>query len=61
MAEYAKCLALFQQAEVTIEERTKWAQGLQAEIENLRAQLESIRGSRWVRLGRSIGMGPKGE
>lgn len=58
-AEYTKCLALFQQAETTIEERTRWAQSLEAEIANLNAQLESIRGSKWIRLGRSLGMGPK--
>jgi exonuclease VII small subunit len=58
-AEYRKCLAKFQQAEMTIEERSRWALDLQAEIDNLTAQMESIRGSRWVRLGRSLGMGPK--
>jgi len=58
-AEYDKCLALFQAAEVTIEERTLWAQSLAAEGENLRAQLDAIRGSKWIRLGRSIGVGPK--
>lgn len=58
-ADFAKCLALFQQAEMTIEERTLWAQSLAAEIDNLRAQLESVRASMWVRLGRSIGIGPK--
>ena len=60
-AEYAKCLAVFQQAEVTIEERTMWAQSLQSEIGNLTAQLASIRASKWLRLGRSIGIGPKVE
>jgi hypothetical protein len=58
-AEYAKCLALFQEAEGTIEERTRWAQSLDAENASLRAQLDSIRGSKWIRLGRSIGIGPK--
>ena len=60
-AEFAKCLALFQEAEGTIEERTRWAQSLEAETGNLRAQLESIRTSKWIRLGRSIGLGPKVE
>ncbi len=58
-AEFTKCLALFREAETTIEERTKWAQSLEAEVENLKQQLESIRGSKWIRLGRSIGFGPK--
>jgi ubiquinone/menaquinone biosynthesis C-methylase UbiE len=60
-AEFTKCLALFREAETTIEERTKWAQSLEAEVENLKQQLESIRGSKWIRLGRSIGFGPKVE
>jgi len=59
--EFAKCLELFQEAEVTIEERTRWAQSLDAEITNLRARVESFRGSKWIRLGRSIGLGPKVE
>lgn len=60
-AEFTKCLALFREAETTIDERTKWAQSLEAEVENLKQQLESIRGSKWIRLGRSIGFGPKVE
>lgn len=60
-AEFTKCLALFHEAEKTIEERTQWAQSLQSEVENLKLQLESIRGSKWIRLGRSIGFGPKVE
>lgn len=57
--EFAKCLALFQEAEATIQERTRWAQSLGVEIENFKAQLEAIRGSKWIRLGRTIGVGPK--
>ena len=60
-AEHAKAVAALNQAEALVEERTKWAQSLDAEIANLRAQLESIRGSKWLRLGRSIGVGPKVE
>lgn len=60
-AEYEKCLAALNQAESTVEERTKWAQALDGEIGNLKAQLDSIRGSKWVRLGRSFGIGPKVE
>ena len=53
---FTKCLELFREAEVTIEERTHWAQSLDAENAGLRAQLEAIRESKWIRLGRSIGM-----
>lgn len=58
-AEFAKCLDLFHQAETTIEERTRWAQSQETEINNLNTQLDSIRASKWIRLGRSIGLGPK--
>lgn len=57
--EFGKCLALFQEAELTIEERTRWAQSLEVEIGAFRSQLDAIRESKWIRLGRSIGIGPK--
>ena len=60
-AEYAKCLDLLHQTETTVEERTRWAQTLDAEIAALRQHLGTIRGSKWIRLGRSIGIGPKVE
>lgn len=60
-SELAQCLELLHQAEATVEERTRWAQALDAEIANLRQQLESIRASKWIRLGRSLGIGPKVE
>jgi uncharacterized lipoprotein YmbA len=39
-------------AEATVIERTLWAQGLDR-------QLTHVKGSRWVRLGRRVGLGPK--
>ena len=50
-ADLAKCVALLDAAEKTVEERTHWAQRLEAEK-------QSIQSSRWVRLGRSLGLGP---
>ncbi|MBI2689120.1 MAG: methyltransferase domain-containing protein [Acidobacteria bacterium] len=58
-AELATCVELLDKAEKTVEERTLWAQSLDAEIVALRQQLDAVRGSRWMRLGRSIGVGPK--
>lgn len=58
-AEVTMTLELLNAAEATVEERTRWAQSLDAEIANLRQQLEAIRESKWLRLGRSIGIGPK--
>ncbi|MDX1980818.1 MAG: methyltransferase domain-containing protein [Bryobacteraceae bacterium] len=58
--ELAKCVALLQQAEQTLEERTNWALTLDKQREELEAQLSAVQASRWHKLGRSIGLGPKG-
>jgi len=60
-AELAKCVELLHQAEATVDERTKWAQSLDAELGGVRQQLAEFQGSRWVRLGRKMGLGPKAE
>lgn len=56
--ELARCVEYLHQAEKTVEERTRWAQGLNAEVEQLRRTLALVKASRWVRLGRRIGLGP---
>ncbi len=48
----------YHQAEETVKERTLWAQRLDAEVEALRAKLSMIEASRWIRLGKAIGLGP---
>jgi SAM-dependent methyltransferase len=50
---------LLQQAEQTVEERTQWALRLQSEVDGAQAQLNGYLASRWVRLGHSLGLGPK--
>jgi hypothetical protein len=50
---------LLDQAEATVVERTRWAQQLQARLQDLEAQLRMIRQSRWLRLGRTVGLGPQ--
>jgi ubiquinone/menaquinone biosynthesis C-methylase UbiE len=45
-------------AEATVVERTEWAQRLDRQLAQLRAQLEMIRQSRWVKVGRTFGVGP---
>jgi septal ring factor EnvC (AmiA/AmiB activator) len=50
---------LLDRAEATVIERTEWAQRANAEAETLKAQLAQIRESRWVKLGRAFGVGPK--
>jgi ubiquinone/menaquinone biosynthesis C-methylase UbiE len=54
----AACLQLLETAEATVDERTLWAQRVEAQREKLEAQLGMIRASRWIKLGRRFGLGP---
>jgi SAM-dependent methyltransferase len=56
--ELAECVRLLEIAETTVEERTLWAQRVEAQREKLDVQLSMIRASRWIRLGRKFGIGP---
>ncbi|MEO7653864.1 MAG: methyltransferase domain-containing protein [Bryobacteraceae bacterium] len=56
--ELTRCVELLHQAEATLEERTRWAQKLDVESGDLRRQLDALRGSIWVRIGRRLGMSP---
>jgi ubiquinone/menaquinone biosynthesis C-methylase UbiE len=56
--ELAACVALLDQAEATVAERTLWAQRVEAQREQLQRHLSAVRASRWVRMGRKIGLGP---
>ena len=44
--------------EKELEERTTWALGLQEQANGLAQQMELVRASRWMKLGRKIGLGP---
>jgi ubiquinone/menaquinone biosynthesis C-methylase UbiE len=57
-AELARCVELLHTAETTVEERTRWAQELDARIAELQALLDAVQSSRWIRLGRTFGVGP---
>lgn len=57
-SELARCLDLLHESEKTVDERTLWARNLQARIEHLESTLASLQQSRWLRLGRKIGVGP---
>ena len=56
--ELGHCVSLLDAAEGTVVERTVWAQTAEAARAQLAAQLEMIRQSRWVKVGRSVGLGP---
>ena len=64
--ELAACVDLLHAAEATIEERTDWALRVQSELDQARAEIEKttallnfVKASRWVQLGRAVGLGPK--
>lgn len=53
-----ECIRLLDIAENTVRERSEWALRLDSELKELHAQLSMIRASRWLRLGRTVGLGP---
>jgi hypothetical protein len=56
--ELVQCVEYLHAAEKTVEERTAWAQKAQAEADQLRSQVAAVQASRWVGLGRKLGLGP---
>jgi ubiquinone/menaquinone biosynthesis C-methylase UbiE len=59
VGELSQCVEYLHTAERTVEERTLWAQRNQAEADELRAQLQGLWSTRWVRLGGKLGLLPK--
>ncbi len=57
-AAVVKAAEALHHTEKELEERTAWALRLDKESAELGRQLTLVRGSRWVRLGRRIGVGP---
>jgi hypothetical protein len=49
---------LLDRAEATVIQRTEWARGLEAQLQAAAAQLAMVRQSRWLKLGRQLGLGP---
>lgn len=52
------CIKLLDQAEATVEERTHWAQRTETSRAALAAQINAARASRWLKLGKRLGVGP---
>jgi len=50
---------LLNETEKTLEERTAWALSLDERIRKLEAELARLQHSRWVKLGRALGVTPK--
>lgn len=57
-AELGEAVKLLDTAEQTVVERTDWARRLEGQVHALEAQLAAVRASRWLKLGRSLGLGP---
>jgi SAM-dependent methyltransferase len=57
--ELGRAVELLDRAERTVEERTIWAKSLESERDALQSELARVRASRWIRLGRTLGMGPE--
>jgi septal ring factor EnvC (AmiA/AmiB activator) len=50
--------ASLEQTEKDLQERTVWALRLEGEKRQLEDQLNMVRASRWIKLGRKVGLGP---
>jgi len=57
-AELVKAVEALHRTENELQERTEWALGLQKEASDLAQQVALYQASRWVKLGRKIGVGP---
>ncbi len=56
--ELAEAVKLLDAAEQTVVERTEWARRLEQQMLAIEAELNGLRASRWVKLGRTLGLGP---
>ncbi|MEO8595303.1 MAG: methyltransferase domain-containing protein [Candidatus Solibacter sp.] len=56
--QHATVVAALEQTEADLQERTQWALRLEEERRQLEGQLTMVRASRWIKLGRKVGLGP---
>ena len=54
-----EAVRLLDRAEETVIERTDWARKLEVQLQETAAQLALVRQSRWLKLGRQLGLGPQ--
>jgi len=59
IGQLAEAVRLLDRAEATVVERTNWARTLDAQLQETAAHLAMIRESRWLKLGRQLGLGPR--
>jgi chromosome segregation ATPase len=56
--QHAEVVAALEKSDVDLQERTRWALRLEEEKRQLEEQLNMVRASRWIKLGRKVGLGP---
>ena len=56
--ELSNAVEALNHTEEELRQRTEWARQLDEEKRRLEEQIAMVRGSRWVRLGRKVGVGP---
>ncbi|MGA3237248.1 MAG: methyltransferase domain-containing protein [Bryobacteraceae bacterium] len=57
-ADLVRAVEALHQIEKELDERTAWARRLEGEAQSLQRQVTLFRESRWVKLGRKVGLGP---
>src|ERR1700722_6397554 len=57
-AELVRAVEALRHTEKELDERTAWARRLEAEAQSLQRQVKLFNESRWVKLGRKMGLGP---
>lgn len=57
-ADLVRAVEALHHTEKELEERTAWARSLETETQTLHHHLELFQNSRWVKLGRKVGLGP---
>ena len=55
---HAETARLLETSEAALVQRTKWAQDVDARLKQQLHKMALIRESRWLRLGRLVGLGP---
>ncbi|MEO8370264.1 MAG: methyltransferase domain-containing protein [Candidatus Solibacter sp.] len=56
--QYGEVVAALAKSDAELQERTRWALRLEEEKRQLEEQLNMVRASRWIKLGRKVGLGP---
>jgi 2-polyprenyl-3-methyl-5-hydroxy-6-metoxy-1,4-benzoquinol methylase len=56
--QHADVVAALEKSDAELQERTAWALRLEEEKRQLEEQLNMVRASRWIKLGRKVGLGP---